>query len=838
MATKGIEFGKAFLTLSIDDNTFSRGLARARRDLRLMGRGLANVGAALTVSGGAIATPIVVASKAFADFDDQIRSVYAVIASGNQGDFVRLADQARELGRTTSFTATEVAKLQLVLAKRGFKNDAIETMTGSILNLARATGETLPNAALFATSALKEFELGEDQIVRVTDALVASANNSANSLQGMHDGLRKAGIVAKQFNISMEETAAALGVMSEFALIGEEGGVALRRVLLNLADAGKQAKLKDILDIELNDTKLRSISSTLGEIGQKLKLATVNERNVVLNTLFGARGFNAAAVIESNTVQIDKLVDTIKNLDGVAERTAKAMDAGLGGAFRIAYSAAQDLILAIGKDLEQTSISFLNVVRDVSNTTTKWLEANAGTILTIVKLTTAGAAFGATLIGIGITLQLISFAMFGWVALLSLFAGGLAGATIHLTLFAGAAKLIGSTFSEAIDGVTEFAKVAFDGIDDVLGLTKDLGKAIEGLGETFATATAGIREAVKTNDFQAAGEIAGLAFQLGMKQALAPVVNLPSELATSFAVFIVEIQAKFAKGMASVRATVENLFQSALQVVKTMILNAVDGLRLAILFVLEKVVSVSNLSLSKLPFQSVIANKIRDALKELQAGIKSGIGDRTNLSNILFGSEEQVNTMLRLNRELARIEKDRVGTIKELEKAQRDKNLERTKELTDKIAELTKELNDRAQQAKELAEVKKLIDADLNKIETAEKKDTERQAGPGLPGFGEEDIETAKTRAKELSKSIFGGIRARETFSIRPTTQAEKIAEKQVAATKEVKAAVDVAMDRYLESARIQRERDLAQSLAEIAAEKETAKAVQQLPQHMAVVYQ
>ena len=51
-----------------------------------------------------------------------------------------MTEQAKELGRTTVFTASQVSQLQIELSKLGFEKKAIEDMTESILQFAQATG--------------------------------------------------------------------------------------------------------------------------------------------------------------------------------------------------------------------------------------------------------------------------------------------------------------------------------------------------------------------------------------------------------------------------------------------------------------------------------------------------------------------------------------------------------------------------------------------------------------------------------------------------------------------------------------------------------------------------
>jgi hypothetical protein len=100
------------------------------------------------------------------DFDSAIANLGAV--SGASGEELeKLRNSALDLGESTKFTASEVAGLQLELAKLGFTTPEILDSTESILNLAAATGTDLANASQIAGSTLRAFNLDASEMDRV-----------------------------------------------------------------------------------------------------------------------------------------------------------------------------------------------------------------------------------------------------------------------------------------------------------------------------------------------------------------------------------------------------------------------------------------------------------------------------------------------------------------------------------------------------------------------------------------------------------------------------------------------------------------------------------------------
>ena len=180
-SAREIKAGAAYVELFTKDGRFVRGLRLAERRLRAFGQKASQIGKRMLLLSGAIATPLGFASRTFAGFEDQMMAVRAV--TGAVGDqFQRLYQQAKRLGRTTSFTAAQVAEGMLNLARAGFQPTEIEAAIPAVLNLARATGTELAMAADIAAGTLRAFSLQADQMGRVTDVLVATANNSAQTM--------------------------------------------------------------------------------------------------------------------------------------------------------------------------------------------------------------------------------------------------------------------------------------------------------------------------------------------------------------------------------------------------------------------------------------------------------------------------------------------------------------------------------------------------------------------------------------------------------------------------------------------------------------------------------
>ena len=107
-----IRAASAFVELSLRQSAFTKGLRSAERALARTGAKVRGVGQALLAAGSGIAGGLAIPVSIFASFDDQIRQVKAVTGATAE-EFEKLTNTAKELGRTTSFTAGEVASLMI-----------------------------------------------------------------------------------------------------------------------------------------------------------------------------------------------------------------------------------------------------------------------------------------------------------------------------------------------------------------------------------------------------------------------------------------------------------------------------------------------------------------------------------------------------------------------------------------------------------------------------------------------------------------------------------------------------------------------------------------------------
>ena len=443
------------------------------RSVENVGRSISGVGVKMAAMGAAVGAPMGLAIKQFASFDDAIRATAAVTgALGPDGAAAlsMLTESARQLGATTSFTATEVANLMTELGRAGFSPTEINDMTGAVLDLSRATGTDATKSAGIMAATLRQFGLGAMDAAKAADVLTETANATFTSVEGLGESLKYAGPVAKSLGVSLEDTTAILGVLGNVGIQGSEAGTALRR--LSVISAGAGGKLQELFGVSNVDAagQMKPLVQILDEINTVTRDMPVGERTAKMAKAFGLLGITSANVLSQTAGGVVELAERLKNVDGVAAKTAKAMDAGLGGSMRLARSAVNDTAIEIGSALAPSLQTALAFVQDLANSITVFVKSNQQMVVDLAKTTALVIAGGVALAGLGAAIAMVGGIIGAVLSPLGLLAAGIAALVVQSPELSAAFM---TTFGE----VKSIASETMTGIYDAIS-GGDLGGAM------------------------------------------------------------------------------------------------------------------------------------------------------------------------------------------------------------------------------------------------------------------------------------------------------------------------------------------------------------------------
>jgi TP901 family phage tail tape measure protein len=462
MGPTAIRAGCAFVELFADDSMLVRTLRRAESQVIKFGNHLKTIGRRLMTLGLAMSIPFAASVKTFAAFDDMMRAVKAAVGA-TEKEFEHLTAKAKTLGRTTSFTAVQVAAAMLELARAGFNPTNIDVAIASLLDLARATGTELAEATEIAVNSMYSFELTATDMTRVCDVMVAAANGAAMTLEDLGYSMSYCAPIAKEYGITLEDTCKIIGALSNYGIKASQAGTTFRRILTNLADVDIQKRLRgfgvEVVDVDTGN--MREVSEVLRDLGRATERMPKDKKLTLFKELFGLWAIAGGAKL--TVAQFDYLIEEIDKANGAAQRTAQEMDAGIGGSLRRMWAVIEGVAIALGGALAPS----------LKQVTDWWRMAMGGVIAYIDKnqeLVVETVKYISIIIGVGAALVTLSLGFLAVGKTIALVAMSFAGmARVILSVYG----LIGGIFNTIRFVAGSFIAV-FGGIASALGAVVSL----------------------------------------------------------------------------------------------------------------------------------------------------------------------------------------------------------------------------------------------------------------------------------------------------------------------------------------------------------------------------
>lgn len=288
------------------------------------------------------------------DFDTQMRKVGA-ISDASDEQLQALRNAALELGATTSLSASEVAAAMTDMATKGRDaNQIIADMPG-VISAAEASGEDLALVADTVSNIMNTFGDAAGDATHIADVLAESANRTAAGVSDLQYAFKYAAPTASALGISMEELAAATGVMVDAGLQGEQAGTTLRSMFTSMAKPTKEAKeAMEALGISFFDSegKMKSIGTIVGDLQTATAGLTDEAKQNALVTIFGTEALSGLQTMMNATPgSIEEMTSALQGCDGASAEAASAMKSGVGGAIENMQGAIESFQNTIGTAL-------------------------------------------------------------------------------------------------------------------------------------------------------------------------------------------------------------------------------------------------------------------------------------------------------------------------------------------------------------------------------------------------------------------------------------------------------------------------------------------------------
>lgn len=454
--------------IGADISQFTSQIQQANGTLDNFGQNMSAVGSDMAKGFGgaaiAIGAGLGFAVKSASDFDTQIRKAGA-IAGASAKELDAMKASALDLGATTSESASSVANAMTEMAAKGFTaNQTIAAMPG-IIAAAEASGEDLALAADTVSSALNIWGLEAAESSRVADVLAMSANVSAAGIDDLGYVLKYAGGPAAALGISLEEVAAAAGIMTNAGLDGSNAGTALRASILALNNpATAQRKMMEKLGISMKDSEGNALglSEMVRELAESTAHMSEADKVATLAKLVGTEAVSGfLSLISAGPAEIDKMTLSLQNSEGAAAETAAQMKDGIGGALENLSGAFETVAIMIGDVL----VPYVQQAAEwLASLAERFTGLSEGTKNFLVIGTAIVGIFSAIAAGIGIAMVVVGsiITSLGTLATALGIAGGAGG--LLSAVFAAITGPIGIAVA-AIAGIIAAVVLAYNKID-------------------------------------------------------------------------------------------------------------------------------------------------------------------------------------------------------------------------------------------------------------------------------------------------------------------------------------------------------------------------------------
>lgn len=495
-----ISAGTIMAYMDLDMSSFSGAIDMAGEQLSGFASGgvagaLGSIGAAAETAGRAltlgVTAPLMTAAGAAIQtgmqFDASMSNVYGLMSSLNltQMQMDALRDTAREMGATTKFSASEAADAMGYMALAGWDDAQVIAGIPGVLNLAAAANMDLAKASDIVTDTMTPFGLAAERAGEAADVFAYAQANSNTTVEGLGEAMKYAAPTADAFGMSLQDTAAAMGVLANAGIKGSQGGTTLNAMLRDMkknADNGRIAIGKTKVALTNADGSYRSYAAIIRDIDKATSSMTASQRDAALGAIFGDESLKGIlATLKQGPDALDDVTAGLYACGGAAADMAATMGDNLKGDLAILESGAQEMAIALSNWLMPAA---RGVVQGVTDLIGKFNALDDGTKNTIFRIGAMAAAAGPLLLSGGKVLTLLS-------------------GVNPLVVGLGAAAALAYTHSDALqgmvaklgDGVTAFGAALESGAGFTVAFSAGLTAAF---GEEAAGKVLGAIEGIKT----------------------------------------------------------------------------------------------------------------------------------------------------------------------------------------------------------------------------------------------------------------------------------------------------------------------------------------------------
>lgn len=393
---------------------------KSGKKIESFGKKMSSIGSTLTMSVTApIAAGFGLATKKAVDFQTQIGEIGPLLTNGgkmtteyrNQLD--QMSDSSKKWAKEYGVSTTEINTGLAEIVRKGYDANQTLGVMPSILDATKASGDDFNDVMNVTTEVISQFNLkGKDynstvkNATRVTDALTYVANATSAGFSDLGLAMGYVGPVANSLGMDVEETASAIGLLSDAGIGGEKAGTALRGALTRLLKPSEQ-NIEGFEKLGISVDEFKNGTLTLPGMLNKIKRNTEGwtdaQRTSAIALAFGTESQSAMNVLVGQGGDALKgLTKETYNANGATKEISKSMNNLPANKVARFKESLNVLAITAGEKLLPVFTPILEKSTQLIN---KFSEMDEETQQNILKWGLMGAAAGPTLklFGTGVT---------------------------------------------------------------------------------------------------------------------------------------------------------------------------------------------------------------------------------------------------------------------------------------------------------------------------------------------------------------------------------------------------------------------------------------------------
>lgn len=173
-------------------------------------------------------------TSALVQLDTQFAQLQGITGASNE-EMIVLKNTILDMGSQTKFSTVELAKAAVVLGQAGLSAKQTGEALKGVALFATAAGTDFAQATDLLTSTMTTFDIAVEKSAETANLLTGALNTSKLTADSLATGLQYVGNIAASSNVSLQETVAMLGAMSNSGIRGSTAGTGLRQLMLDLS---------------------------------------------------------------------------------------------------------------------------------------------------------------------------------------------------------------------------------------------------------------------------------------------------------------------------------------------------------------------------------------------------------------------------------------------------------------------------------------------------------------------------------------------------------------------------------------------------------------------------